>query len=62
MSMRCAICKLGVTTERQTSSSKICFENVVENLEMSKRAFGDRCWEERKFLNGFSSSKTAGPH
>jgi hypothetical protein len=44
--MHSAIWELGVPTERQTSSPKFCFENLVENLEMLKRAFGDRHWEE----------------
>jgi hypothetical protein len=58
--MRSSICDLGVLTEWQTSS-KFCFENVVENFEMLKRAFRDRR-EDCKFLSGFSSWKTGGPH
>jgi hypothetical protein len=47
--------------QNETSFSKFCFENAVENFEMLKRAFGGRR-EEQKFLGGFSSSETAGPH
>jgi hypothetical protein len=41
ISMLPAICELGVPTEQQTSFSKFCFENSVENFKMLKRAFGD---------------------
>jgi len=60
ISMCCAICELGVPTERQTSSSKFCFENTAENFEMIKRAFRDRRWEEWKFFEWFFKFKNSG--